>query len=160
MKIAPAPTKMLAELTKEFFDRLVKWTKLKLRIHTKKEGVKFVKERDIWWAHLGINIGHEQDGKNENFERPVLIVKNMFGGKVLWAVPMTSKEREDGNYFFKTSYIQQPDGASITQYAILPQLKAISPKRLIRKLRVMPKDECKALLTRLRDLLTTEEKNL
>lgn len=116
-----------------------------------------MKERDIWWAHLGVNVGHEQDGKNELFDRPVLIVKNLFGGNVLWAVPMTSKEREDGNYFFKTSYVQQPEGETITQYAILPQLKAISPKRLIRKLRVMPKDEFDALRLRLVDLLSPEK---
>ncbi len=145
------------EFAKDFVERIIAWTKLKIRVHTKKAAVPFVKERSIWWAHLGVNIGHEQDGKNDSFERPVLVVKNLFGGNILWVIPITSKEHEDGNYFFRTSYAQRPDGKIITQYVILPQLKAVSPKRLIRKLRVMPKEEFKDLVTRLKDLLSDSE---
>ncbi|MFA6404571.1 MAG: hypothetical protein WCW03_01010 [Candidatus Paceibacterota bacterium] len=25
-------------------------------------------ERDIWWCAIGVNIGSEQDGKNDNFD--------------------------------------------------------------------------------------------
>ncbi|MBI4458333.1 type II toxin-antitoxin system PemK/MazF family toxin [Candidatus Uhrbacteria bacterium] len=146
------PAKTLTESAKDFAARLISWTKLKIRVN-EKEGVKYIKERDIWWAHLGINVGHEQDGKNEIFERPVVIVSNFFGGNILWAVPMTSKPKDDGNYFFKTSYTQ-PDGEPMTQYAVLPQLKAISSKRLIRKLRVMPQSEFNALIEQLKVLLT------
>lgn len=26
----------------------------------------FFHEREIWWTSLGLNLGHEQDGKNNN----------------------------------------------------------------------------------------------
>lgn len=146
----------IIETTREFVERLVRWTKLKIRIQVKKDGVKYAREREIWWAHLGVNIGNEQDGKNELFERPVLIVKNLFSGRVFWALPVTSKEHKDGNYFFKNTY-EQLDGQKITQYVILPQLRALSFKRLIRKIRVMPMEEFEVVIARLKDLLSFEE---
>ena len=49
------------------------WARLKLRIHLYKnlDSVYF-RERQIWWASVGQNIGVESNGKNANFERPVL----------------------------------------------------------------------------------------
>ena len=34
-------------------------------------------EGEIWWAVLGVNIGHEIDGKNDMYERPVLVLKKI-----------------------------------------------------------------------------------
>ena len=31
--------------------------------------------REIWWCSFGVNIGSEQDGSGDNFERPVIIIK-------------------------------------------------------------------------------------
>ncbi len=36
-------------------------------------------EREVWWCGIGINIGVEIDGKNSDFERPVLVVKKFNG---------------------------------------------------------------------------------
>ena len=58
----------------KYFKKFSDWTKLKIRIHSRRKKVYF-KEREIWWVSLGVNIGHEQDGKNIRFERPVLILK-------------------------------------------------------------------------------------
>jgi hypothetical protein len=32
---------------------------------------------EIWWVEVGVNLGFEIDGKHENFERPVLILKKI-----------------------------------------------------------------------------------
>ena len=40
-------------------------------------------EREIWWCSIGVNLGDEQDGKNELFERPVLVVRK-FNRKLAW----------------------------------------------------------------------------
>ncbi len=29
----------------------------------------YVLERELWWCHVGVNVGREQDGKGVNFER-------------------------------------------------------------------------------------------
>ncbi len=38
------------------------------------QGILF-SEREVWWCALGENIGDEENGKNELFERPVLIIR-------------------------------------------------------------------------------------
>ncbi|MEK9183120.1 MAG: hypothetical protein AAB849_01275 [Patescibacteria group bacterium] len=58
------------EIIKEVALKFIEWTKIKIRIHIS-ERVIYFREGEIWWASLGINIGHEQDGKNQNFERPI-----------------------------------------------------------------------------------------
>lgn len=37
----------------------------------------YFKERQIWWASIGQNIGVEANGKNKKYERPVIILKNL-----------------------------------------------------------------------------------
>lgn len=37
----------------------------------------FFKEREIWWTHLGLNVGIEQDGNLKFYSRPVLIYKKV-----------------------------------------------------------------------------------
>ena len=86
----------------------------------------FYHAREVWWCSLGQNVGAEADGKNEFFERPVLIIKK-FNSEMVLAIPMTSKEKI-GKYFLKVSHDK---GDS---YANLSQLKVISTKRLQRKI--------------------------
>ncbi|MBU0661405.1 hypothetical protein KKG22_04495 [Patescibacteria group bacterium] len=63
----------MRESIKNIFE---KWLKKKLHFHTKKEkNPKFFREREVWWASLGKNIGYEMDGKNDLFEIPILILK-------------------------------------------------------------------------------------
>ena len=52
----------------------------------------FFHAREIWWCSAGLNIGVEIDGKSDNFERPMLIVKK-FNTDMVRALPLTSKER-------------------------------------------------------------------
>ena len=40
-------------------------------------------EREIWWSSIGLNVGDEEDGKNDLFERPVLVLRK-FNNKVAW----------------------------------------------------------------------------
>ena len=69
----------------------VAWTKIKIRIHLNESKKDFYfKPREIWYASLGVNIGFETDGKNDKFERPVLIIR-VFSADVLWILPLTSK---------------------------------------------------------------------
>jgi hypothetical protein len=52
------------------------WNTAKQNLDIKILDEKFrVHEREIWWCSMGVNIGDEEDGKNELFERPVLILR-------------------------------------------------------------------------------------
>ncbi len=54
-----------------------------------KRSIFYVKEREIWYAHLGHNVGFEEDGKGKDFKRPVLVLKKI--GNVFAVLPMTTK---------------------------------------------------------------------
>ena len=84
-------------------------------------------EREIWWCSIGLNIGDEQDGKNELFERPVLVLKK-FNSKICWVLPMTTKQKE-GVYYHQLEH----DGKIFS--VILSQIRLVSVKRFRRLIR-------------------------
>jgi mRNA interferase MazF len=111
--------------------RFINWTKLKIRIHISGDINFYFKEREIWYASLGENIGFEENGKNDTFERPVLVFKK-FNKNLLWAVPLTS-QLKTGTYYYYYYFGFNDKKSSL----ILPQLRAISSKRLIRKIGIL-----------------------
>lgn len=122
------------------------WAELKPKIHyfTADERVYF-KIREIWWASLGINIGFEQDGKHDKYERPVLVLRK-FGPGALWVLPLTSKNKVDRFYYrFSSSHR--------IYSIILSQLRLISSKRLSRKIRTLSWREFKEVVQAIKDLL-------
>jgi len=59
---------------KEFDNR----NKLKKRLHSASESHNFyISKKEIRFAHLGINIGFEQNGNSEVYSRPVLVLKKL-----------------------------------------------------------------------------------
>jgi mRNA-degrading endonuclease toxin of MazEF toxin-antitoxin module len=99
------------------------WHTIKRDIHNQRPRIYF-KEREIWFCHLGENIGFEQDGRGNEFLRPVLIVKK-FNHELFWALPLTKKHRPDNPYYFAFTF---KDG--VTSSAILSQLRMLDSKRL------------------------------
>ncbi len=101
------------------------------RWHSVKKGIEqrsspFFAEREIWWCSLGENVGSEEDGKHDLFERPVLIVRK-FHKDLLWIIPLTSTLKESPFYF--PLDIHGRKGS-----VLLSQLRTISSKRLFRRL--------------------------
>ena len=101
------------------------WNKKKKEANDRIDHVLFY-EREIWWCILGLNVGFEQDGKHDNFERPVLILrkwsKNTFVG-----LPLTIKIKK-GSYFFDLSVNNE------NSVAILSQARTLDKRRLLRKM--------------------------
>jgi mRNA interferase MazF len=85
-------------------------------------------EREIWWCALGANLGFEQDGKHDNFERPVLVLRK-YNANLFFGLPLTSVERE-GKFYFEIKYGDK----SRNGYVILSQGRTLSPNRLLRKM--------------------------
>lgn len=112
---------IIEKVIKIFFD----WTKLKISIHSS-EIKKFPKKREIWWASLGQNIGVEINGKNKNFERPILVIKKYNNDSIL-VLPISSKVKESKFYF---KFVNNDKEENIVN---LSQLRTISSKRLVRK---------------------------
>ena len=85
----------------------------------------YPKGREIWWCSLGVNLGVEADGKEENFRRPVLILK-AFNKEMSWILPLTSSNRENPFYHELVWGGQK-------SWLILSQIRTVSNKRLERK---------------------------
>ena len=100
------------------------WATLKPRIHFSKEPIVYFKERQIWWASIGQNIGSEENGKHGNFERPVIIFKK-FNPQTFLAVPISTTGKEGAHRLVF--------GGKETRFvANLSQMRVLSSKRLLR----------------------------
>ena len=126
---------------------IFKWHKLKIDIQLADNKADFYfYEKDVWWASLGANIGHEEDGKNERFERPVLILKK-FNTHLLLTVPLSSQSKENNKYYYKFLLNHQHSSA------IISQIRIISSKRLIRKIGHLNKGNFDAIRSQIKQLI-------
>lgn len=85
----------------------------------------YLYEREVWWCSVGVNVGVEIDGKNNDFERPVLVVKR-FNTFMFWGIPLTSQSRA----YPTVVEVKHNLGSS---FANLAQLRLFSAKRVLRK---------------------------
>ncbi len=90
--------------------------------------LKLFREREIWWTRYGQNVGYEQDGKGDNFMRPVLILQKHNWHTAL-VLPMTSKDKSKSKFHIPVKYNKK------VYYVSLSQAKVISSKRLVRRIR-------------------------
>lgn len=121
------------------------WNEVKKNIHAKKQLALF-KERDIFWANIGENVGYEQCGKGDDFTRPVLVLKK-FTTTMFFGIPLSTQPK-NGSFFFSFEFIA---GQSST--ALLVQAKMFDVKRLDRKIGTMKKEDFEQLKNQMRSLL-------
>ncbi len=123
-----------------------KWFPLKVRVHNSPEKSPFFHEREIWFCYLGENVGFEQDGRGNDFLRPVVIIRK-FNSDLCWAIPL-SKTVKKGSYYFAFHY-----ESTIESVAILSQIRLIDAKRLSYKAGEISKNDFIELKKRLKALL-------
>ncbi|NCS98933.1 type II toxin-antitoxin system PemK/MazF family toxin [Candidatus Parcubacteria bacterium] len=99
------------------------WNKMKKKIDNKINFLE-IKERQVWWASVGLNIGDEENGKKNRYERPVLILKN-FNNRICLTLPISSKSGDE-KFYHKIKI------NGLENFVILSQIKLMSVKRLRR----------------------------
>lgn len=139
-------------MTIEILRRFAHWTKIKFLLHTAEEPKFYFREREIWWCSLGANVGHEQDGKNQEFERPVLIVKK-FNPHMLWILPLTRAQKVDRSKPAFAKYYFALEHKGEDSFAILSQIRTISSRRLVRKSGIVGKDTFEDIRRRMKDMI-------
>lgn len=121
-----------------------KWNEFKKRIdEDNNKPVNFPKEGEVWMSNVGINVGFEQNGNEDNFTRPMLIIKK-FNNHMFWAVPLSTKQKDFDFYFNFTDLNNQKVSV------ILAQMKLVSVKRLKRDIYIMPGDLFKEIKEKLK----------
>lgn len=104
------------------------WNKKKGNIHRALKN-KWVIKREVWWCMLGINIGSEEDGKGEDFLRPVLIIRT-YGFTSAVVVPLTTS-RKEGSFYFNIGKVGNTNEIST---ALLSQMRLVDTKRFVEKI--------------------------
>ncbi len=110
----------------------------------------YFKERDIFWLKVGENIGFEQNGKGDKFQRPVLILKR-YTNDMFLGIPLSTTPRE-GSFFFQFSFLDDE-----VSTALLVQQKLFSSKRFIKKIGKIDKDDFNSLKQKLYKLIFEED---
>jgi len=110
----------------EYFKNFDKWNSLKKELDARiiSDSI-FPHEQEIWWCSLGVNVGSEQDGKNELFERPVLVLKRI-NKDLLITVSLTSKIMESEYRIVTESTGEKSD-------ILLSHIRTLSSKRFMRR---------------------------
>lgn len=106
------------------------WNKLKQDIHKNEKESFYVKQREIWYVNLWINIWSEENWKKEDFRRPVLVLKKLWS--LYLCVAMTSKWKDDNQFYHKYKE---------NSYIILSQAESIDRKRFLDKVETMTKSD-------------------
>ena len=120
------------------------WHRQKEQLHAQHHTPTF-QEREIWWCSVGVNVGHEKDGKNQFYNRPVLIVRK-FNPHIFFGVPLTTKIKQNP-YYFPMRFKDRE------QCVMLSQLRLWDGKRLTHKMGQRPDDQFEAVKQALRRLL-------
>ena len=105
-----------------------KWNEIKkeTQLNRRKLGIK---QRDIFWAKIGLNIGNEEYGKGKDFVRPLIIIRQLTHDLFI-GVPTTTSTKENSDYFHNIKYIDKTN-QDINSSAMILQQKVYSKKRLL-----------------------------
>jgi len=124
------------------------WMPVKSEINNKELCPKGIKEREIWICNVGDNVGFEEDGKGNDFTRPVLILK-VFSKRFCYIVPLSKTEKR-GKYYYAF------DGnTGKTSVALLSQLRAVDSSRLRDKIGFAKKEDFDKIKKRVIDLMSS-----
>jgi mRNA-degrading endonuclease toxin of MazEF toxin-antitoxin module len=120
------------------------WHHLKKKIDREHHAPQY-HDGEIWWCSVGMNIGHEQNGKNVSFSRPVLVVRK-FNDLFFWGVPLTTQiKRNTFHYIF--------DFEGKTSCAILSQCRPYSGRRMISRMGRLSANRLTKIKEAIKDLL-------
>ncbi len=110
-----------------------KWNLQKKMMENKTER-RFYHEREVRWCRLGKNIGFEEAGSGDRFERPVLILKSI-SRETCFVLPLTTSNK-------KHSMRLRIDNESV---ALLSQVRVIDTKRLSNYMKTISEDKFKEI---------------
>jgi len=103
-------------------------------------------ERDIVYIKMGKNIGFEQDGKGEDFLRPVIVYKK-FNNEQFIGFALTSKKKI-GKFYIEITHNNK------VSYIILSQIRTYSSKRISHKIGKVSKLKMKEIFDKFTKLIT------
>lgn len=102
------------------------WNSLKKHVNEEFGILPYFREGEIWWVHLGINIGYEMDGKGNEYSRPILVIKK-YNQYSFLSAPLSTSTKPN----IYRVYVGLIRGRK--SFVNLSQLRNIDSRRLINK---------------------------
>lgn len=124
--------------------RFLEWIGFKEKIHVKEHLPPLFKEGEVWWCHMGENVGIEMNGKNEEFIRPVLIFKK-YDKYSFFGLPLSTKLKT-GSWYVHVGF------KKLDQTVIISQGRTYDYRRIKMKMGELEKDQIKIVKTEYFDL--------
>ena len=109
-------------MTITYFKNFLSWFSLKPKLDNSNHQPPLVEQGNIFWCHIGENIGTEISGKGTKLTRPVVILKKL-SRHTFMVVPLSTKIKE-GSWFVNFSHNKVP------MVACLHQIRTIDYRRL------------------------------
>ena len=126
------------------FKEFLLWFGIKKTLHNRDIKPPYFKEGEMWWCHLGENVGSEVDGKGDAFTRPIIIYKKL-GSESLLAIPTSTKQKE-GTWYVGFQH------KGINEIALLSQIRVISFRRLKERIGTLSNSEMEDIRKGFRNL--------
>ena len=102
-------------------------------------------QREIWWCSIGVNLGHEEDGKGKVFSRPVLIIRK-FNQHVFIGVPLSTKVK-NSKFYYRINFHNRE------QSIMLTQIRLWDVKRLTSKMGRLSKNQFEEVRIAIKNML-------
>ena len=97
--------------------KFLEWFGIKDQLHIAEHKPPFFREGELWWCHVGENVGNEINGKGVRFTRPVYIFKKYDRYSFL-GLPLTTKEKI-GTWYFPIVFRGKKQTVVLSQGRIL-----------------------------------------
>lgn len=134
---------VITSYQKDFQD----WHAVKTDLNNQPEKNKpYFYEREIWWTSIGKNVGFEEDGKNEKFTRPVLVLRK-FNKYTFLGVPL-STSKIINKYRIPFKYKDDVEST-----ALISQLRVYDSNRLGTKDGTIPEADYKNIQAKITELI-------
>lgn len=105
----------------------------------------YFKEREVWWCSVGLNVGFEENGKGELFNRPVLILRK-FGSKTFLGIPMPTIKKT-GSFYYSIEL------RGVKSVCLLTHIRLFDFRRLTQKIGTLDKESFQGIRKALKSLI-------
>jgi mRNA-degrading endonuclease toxin of MazEF toxin-antitoxin module len=102
--------------------RFSEWIKIKEKLDgLSREKAASFEEKEVWWCSIGENVGNEENGKNYDFVRPVLVLTK-YDEFNFFAIPLSTKIKK-GNWYVDLFFQRSNHVAVVNQGRSLSALR-------------------------------------
>jgi len=124
------------------------WMPVKANINNNDSFPRGYKEREVWYASIGENVGFEEEGKGKKFDRPVLILR-AFSRNLCCIIPLSTTSKR-GKFY--CAFDGKTGKISV---ALLSQIRVIDTMRLRHKIGITDKKDFDKIKKRVIDLMSS-----